>query len=251
MNRTGTIISPLDSIKTIKGASELTRPTQGDCTEIGNNRILHMQEAEGIGSIAFPTSIKGVTEIMHEQIMTGNHAMMDKLGERLVFERMGARLYEALITKYNGSPHRERLPELTRIEQFYLEKLKHFQNVSEVITNLGGDPTALTPAADVIGTATMGWIQVLTDPRTNFLQSLEIMLHLELVDNAGWELMIELAERNGLGDLAIQFQQILDEEAFHLITVKQWVQELTLNNEIISPEQNAVLEFDIDSITKH
>jgi rubrerythrin len=77
------------------------------------------------------------------------------------------------------------------------------------------------------------------------------MLHLELVDNAGWELMIELAERNGLGDLAIQFQQILDEEAFHLITVKQWVQELTLNNEIISPEQNAVLEFDIDSVTKH
>jgi hypothetical protein len=240
MNRTGTIISPLDSIKTIKGASELTHPTKGDCTEIGNNRILHMQEAEGIGSIAF-----------NEQIMTGNHAMMDKLGERLVFERMGARLYEALITKYNGTNHQERLPELTRIEQFYLEKLKHFQNVSEVITNLGGDPTALTPAADVIGAATQGWIQVLTDPRTTFLQSLEIMLHLELVDNAGWELMIELAERNGLGDLAIQFQQILDEEAFHLITVKQWVQELTLNNEIISPEQNAVLEFDIDSVTKH
>jgi hypothetical protein len=240
MNRTGTIISPLDSIKTIKGASELTHPTKGDCTEIGNNRILHMQEAEGIGSISF-----------NEQIMTGNHAMMDKLGERLVFERMGARLYEALITKYNGTNHQERLPELTRIEQFYLEKLKHFQNVSEVITNLGGDPTALTPAADVIGTATQGWIQVLTDPRTTFLQSLEIMLHLELVDNAGWELMIELAERNGLGDLAIQFQQILDEEAFHLITVKQWVQELTLNNEIISPEQNAVLEFDIDSVTKH
>jgi hypothetical protein len=240
MNRTGTIISPLDSIKTIKGASELTHPTKGDCTEIGNNRILHMQEAEGIGSIAF-----------NEQIMTGNHAMMDKLGERLVFERMGARLYEALITKYNGTNHQERLPELTRIEQFYLEKLKHFQNVSEVITNLGGDPTALPPAADVIGAATQGWIQVLTDPRTTFLQSLEIMLHLELVDNAGWELMIELAERNGLGDLAIQFQQILDEEAFHLITVKQWVQELTLNNEIISPEQNAVLEFDIDSVTKH
>lgn len=251
MNRTGTNISPLDSVKTINGASELTRPTKGDCTEIGNNRILHMQEAEGIGSISFPTSIRGVTEIMQEQVMTGNHAMMDKLGERLVFDRMGTRLYEALITKYHGSKHQERLPELTRIEQFYLEKLKHFQNVSEVIGDLGGDPTALTPAADIMGTATAGWIQVLTDPRTTFLQSLEIILHLELVDNAGWELMIELAERNGLGDLAIQFQQILDEEAFHLITVKQWVQELTLNDEIISPEQNAVLEFDIDSVIKH
>lgn len=183
--------------------------------------------------------------------MTGNHAMMDKLGERLAFERSGTRLYEALITKYNSSDQKEILPELNRIEQFYLEELKHFQLMSEVIKNIGGDPTALTPAADVMGIACAGWFQVLTDPRTSFLQSLEIILQAELVDNAGWELLIELSERNGMGDLAIQFQQSLDEEAFHLITVKQWVQELTLNGEIISPEQNYVLEFDIDSILKH
>lgn len=251
LNRTGTKMSPIESVKSIEGAQELTNPSSGDGSAITENRIAYIKEADAIGSIPIPTTVKGVSETIQESIMTGNHAIMDKLGERLAFERSGTRLYEALITKYHSSDHKDRLPELARMEQFYLEELKHFQLVSEVIKNIGGDPTALTPAADIMGTASAGWSQVLTDPRTSFLQSLEIILQAELVDNAGWELLIELAERNGLGDLAIQFQQSLDEEAFHLITVKQWVQELTLNGEIISPESNYVLEFDIDSIIKH
>lgn len=251
INRTGTDMSPLDSSKTIEGARDLTNPTPGDGSALAENRMIYIKDAEALGSIPIPTSLKGIKETVQENLMIGNHSMMDKLGERLAFERSGTRLYEALITKYHSSEHKERLPELARMEQFFLEELKHFQLISEVIKKIGGDPTALTPAADVSGIASSGWIQVVTDPRTTFLQSLEIILHAELVDNAGWELLIELAERNGMGDLAIQFQQSLDEEAFHLLTVKQWVQELTLNDEIISPEQNYVLEFEIDSIIKH
>jgi len=251
INRTGNSMSPVDSIKTIKGAVELSHPTVGDGSAISDNRISYIREADDIGSVPLPTSFKGVTEALQEQIMTGNHALIDKLGDRLAFERSGTRLYEALLTKYHSSDHKERLPEIARIEQFYLEELKHFQLVCEVVKKMGADPTALTPSADISGMANAGWIQVMTDPRTSFLQSLEIILQAELVDNAGWELLIEIAERNGLGELAIQFQQSLDEEAFHLITVKQWVQELTLNNEIISPEQNYILEFEMDSVIKH
>ncbi|MBA2405990.1 MAG: ferritin-like domain-containing protein [Bdellovibrionales bacterium] len=250
LNRTGTKMSPVDSVKTTQGAKDLTNPTPGDCSAIAENRILYIKEADGLGSIPLPTTLRGAAEALQEQVMMGNHAMMDKLGERLAFERSGTRLYEALITKYHSSDHKERLPELARMEQFYLEELKHFQLVAEVITKIGGDPTSLTPAADISGIAAAGWFQVVTDPRTTFLQSLEIILQAELVDNAGWELLIELAERNGMGELAIQFQQSLDEESFHLLTVKQWVQELTLNDEIISPEQNYV-EFDMDSLIKH
>lgn len=238
LNRTGIKISPIDSEKTIKGAAKLTPVSPGDCSSLAENRILYMKDADAIGSIPLPLSLKGIKESISEEFLTGNHAFMDKLGERLAFERSGTRLYEALISKFNGSDHKERLPEMTRIEQFYLEELKHFQLVAEIIAKIGGDPTAMTPAADLAGTASSGWVQVMTDPRTSFLQSLEIILQAELVDNAGWELLIELAERNNLGEIAIQFQQALDEEAFHLITVKQWVQELTLNEEIISPEQN-------------
>jgi len=250
LNRTGTKISSQDSIKTIESARALSRPSPGDCSAIAENRILYIKEADAIGAVPMPTSLKGVKASLEEKIVLGNHAMIDKLGERLAFERSGTRLYEALIIKYNSSEHKKRLPDLPRMKQFYHEELKHFQLISEVIKNIGADPTSLTPAADISAIASAGWSQVLTDPRTSFLQSLEIILQAELVDNVGWEILIELAERNGLGDLAIQFQQSLDEEAFHLITVKQWVQELTLNDEIISPEQNFV-EFDIDSIIKH
>lgn len=251
LNRTGTKMSPIDSEKTIQGAEELTNPAPGDGSAITENRIAYIRESKSIGTISLPTTLKGVSEVIQETFISGNYALIDKLGERLVFERTGTRLYEALLSKYHGLEHKDRLPDLARIEQFYLEELNHFQLLTETIKNLGGDPTSLTPAADIMSTASAGWHQVITDPRTSFLQSLEIILQAELVDNVGWELLIEISERSGKGDLAIEFQQSLDEEAFHLTTVKQWVQELTLNDEIISPEQNFVLDFDVDSNIKH
>ena len=241
LNKTGAKMSPINFLESIEGAETLTNPSPGDSTAIAENRIRYMSESEPVGSIPIPTSLKGAAASVHEKIMNGNHAFMDKLGERLAFERTGTRLYEALLSKYNAAGDTAKLPELNRLEQFYLEELKHFQMMSEVITKIGGDPTSMTPAADVAGTAALGWVQVMSDPRTTFLQSLEIILQAELVDNAGWELLIEMAEKNGLGETAIQFQQCLDEEAFHLVTVKQWVQDLTLNNQIDSPEQNFVI----------
>lgn len=65
----------------------------------------------------------------------------------------------------------------------------------------------MTPSADVAGVAAMGWVQTITDPRINFKQSLEIILQAELVDNACWEVLIELAEDVGLSSLATSFQQ--------------------------------------------
>lgn len=244
LNRTGVSISPVDSEKTIEGAERLTTPPPGDGSALAENRIRYMKEADPLGSIPIPVTIKGLATNIQEKLLSGNHALVDKLGERIAFERTGTRLYEALLSKYHGANNQKFLPELGRIEQFYLEELKHFQHVCEALTNIGGDPTALTPAADISGTAAWGWIQVISDPRTNFLQSLDIILQAELVDNAGWELLIELAERTGLTKMAIGFQQCLDEEAFHLLTIKQWVLELTLHDKIISPEQNFTIELD-------
>jgi hypothetical protein len=246
MNRTGAMISPIDSIKTKEGAAELTEPSQGDSSAMAENRIVYMKEADAIGSIPIPMTFKGLTSSIHEKLMNGNHAFVDKLGERLAFERTGTRLYEALLSKYMGSEDKKSLPELNRLEQFYLEELKHFHLACDVMKKIGGDPTAMTPAAAVSGTAAFGWLQVITDPRTSFLQSLEIILQAELVDNAGWELLIDLAEDLGLSELAVEFQQALDEEAFHLAMVKQWVQELTIHEQV-SPSEN----FSLDEEFRH
>ena len=52
----------------------------------------------------------------------------------------------------------------------------------QAMEQLGGDPTAQTPCADVTATASMGLIQVVTDPRTTLAQSLNAAGNL-LVEN--------------------------------------------------------------------
>ena len=95
--------------------------------------------------------------------------------------------------------------------------------LTEAVRSLGGDPTAQTPCADVGATASMGILQVVTDPRTTLAQSLNALLMAELADNAGWELLITLAAEAGEDDLVQQFQRALAEEQEHLVTIKSWL----------------------------
>jgi hypothetical protein len=97
------------------------------------------------------------------------------------------------------------------------------------MTDLGGDPTAITPAADVAAVAAQGWVQVIADPRTTFRQFLEIILQAELVDNAGWELLIELARKAGLDALSEPFGKTLHKVNYHLENVSEWVRSLCLS----------------------
>lgn len=236
MNRTGTMMSPIDSAEAREGAHDLTNPSEGDTSGLANNRILYMKESDPIGSIPMPVTPKGIFSAVKGKMMTGSNVFLDKLGERIAFERTGTRLYEALISKYQGTMSKKNLPPLKLIEQFHHEELLHFYMLTDVMTELGGDPTAVTPAADVAGVAAMGWVKIITDPRTTFSQSLEIILQAELVDNASWELLIDLADSVGLDELSKQFSKALEEEEVHLQHVKQWVTQLHLsgNSEINS-----------------
>ncbi|HYF20966.1 MAG TPA: ferritin-like domain-containing protein, partial [Ramlibacter sp.] len=103
------------------------------------------------------------------------------------------------------------------------EELEHFRLLCDAMVQLGGDPTAQTPCADVSSTASMGLLQVLTDPRTTLAQCLNAMLTVELTDNAGWELLIQLAEQAGESDLAGRFLGALAQEQEHLVTIKGWL----------------------------
>jgi hypothetical protein len=98
--------------------------------------------------------------------------------------------------------------------------------LGECMLKMGGDPTAMTPCADVQATASMGLVQVLTDPRTTLAQCLGAILTAELTDNAAWELLIQLAEEAGETELAGRFLGALAEEQEHLAIVKGWLTQL-------------------------
>jgi hypothetical protein len=224
LNRTGMQASPLIGKEAIEGARQGGPGVPGMAPGIAQTRLLYAKQAQGLGSVPMPATLKGVFTTAKE-VVKGAKPMVfiDRLGERLGFERTGVRLYEAALIKFElhgtwrGGPAREQL------EKIMNEELAHFALLREVMLNLGADPTALTPCADLVSVASRGISEVLVDPRTNLVQCLEALLVAELTDNAGWELLIELARGLGQDELVEQFDKALSAEAEHLLLVKRWL----------------------------
>jgi rubrerythrin len=196
-------------------------------------RQQYIQEADPIGSVPLPATIKGVA-LTGTKLLTGQHPqlLLDKLAERLAFERGGTRIYDALITKFNATESASEnggdVVTLDKLMTIRDEEASHFNLLSETIVKLGGDPTSQTPSADLVGIETMGLVQAVTDPRTSFADSLHAVLIAEMTDVAGWELLISLVESLGETDMVSRFSTALEEENEHLANVKYWHQQLTI-----------------------
>jgi hypothetical protein len=224
LNRTGIQTSPIDSKEAIEGARLGLPSSPGTERGILEVRALYAKESEGLGTVPVPATLKGLFTTAKE-LLKGNKptVFIDKLGERLGFERTGVRLYEAALCKFDihgtwqGGPSREQL------EKIHRDELSHFILVRDAMEKLGADPTALTPSANLAAVASQGIPHVLVDPRTNMVQCLEALLVAELTDNAGWELLIELAQGLGQAELVEQFEQALGVEAEHLMLVRRWL----------------------------
>ena len=209
-NRSGIAVAP-ELANRMMETIDLTKPPEGDETDLAEIRVAYAKEADPVGSLPDPKQ-KGVQALL-----------MDKLGERLAFERSGTRLYDALMAKCkadgkSGVPMKE-------LQHFRDEEAKHFALVGAAIQSLGGDPTAQTPAADVTGVEGMGLMQVLTDPKTTVAQALHAILVAEMTDGAGWEELIELTREVGNDDLVQRFQEAQEHEAEHLEKVQAWYRE--------------------------
>lgn len=248
MNRTGAALSPIDVKAMTDAADTLSPAVPIDTAAADAERLTYINEAEAVGSIPPPASMKGVLKSGVAKMKGGAPSIfMDKIGERIAFERAGTRLYEALITKVQALqaqgqevlPAADQLPPpdgaaaapgsvageapLQTLMRIRGEELEHFRMLGLAMQKMGGDPTAQTPCADVAATASMGILQVVTDPRTTLAQCLNAMLTAELTDNAGWELLIQLAEDAGETELAGRFLGALSQEQEHLAIVKGWL----------------------------
>ena len=177
--------------------------------EIGNGAVAGRTAAQTGGTTSLPD------------------LLIDKLGERLAFERTSVRLYEAMLVKAEaqGQNGASLLDELRHLCD---EEAEHFRMVSECVTKLNGDPTAQTSAADAAAVASAGVLQVVSDPRADLFQSLNALLAAELIDNAGWELLIMLSENCGHTQLVDQFRKSLQEEDEHLSSVTRWIKEMAV-----------------------
>lgn len=224
LNHTGTRLSPLDSEQQIKASQEVLPDIPGNEQRLALERTELASEAEPIGSVPLPGSAKGMLKNALNKLVGVNPAVLiDKLGERLAFERSGTRLYEALMAKVQAIEEVDAGDMLETLQHFHDQEAEHFRLVEGALERLGADPTAMTPCADVVGVSAAGILQVISDPRTNLAQSLNALLTAELTDNAGWELLIRLAEASGQNEIADSFSKALAQEQIHLETVRNWL----------------------------
>jgi rubrerythrin len=212
-NRTGLEASP-HAEEMREGSFSYT--PEGSETAFRDFRAKLLADGEPIGTVPRPASLGAPL------------VLLDKLGERLAFERSGTRLYESLLLKhaharpFDGGPTREQLATICE------EEHEHFLTLTRFVKELGGDPTAVTPSADVAGVASMGIVQVVCDPRVGLGESLEAILIAELVDNECWQTLCDLAQEAGNEELVRFAERAAEQEGRHLERVRSWVQARTL-----------------------
>ncbi|QBQ53666.1 ferritin-like domain-containing protein [Nitrosococcus wardiae] len=227
-NKTGIAMSPMDSQAIIDAAQKMPPSSAGDKAMFTSVESAYIKESSPVGSVPPPGTLKGAAQALLDKLSGENpEVLIDKLGERLAFERTGARLYEYLITKCQAVQADSQLS-IDTLRRFRDEEERHFKIVARALESLGADPTAQTPGADVSAVASMGVLQVISDPRTSVAQSMEAILTAELVDHAGWELLIQLADKMGLDEMVIDFRTALAEEDNHLRQIREWNEQLTL-----------------------
>lgn len=234
MNRTGVQMSPLDASTMQSGMPvSMTPATPGDDSALAELRSSYIADADQVGSVSIPGTIKGAITA-GASMLTGDQPqlLLDKLGERMAFERTGTRLYDALIAKFEALQDDTTSMTLADLQKIRQDEARHFAVVADAIETLGGDPTSQTPCADVSGVEAMGLMQVVTDPRTTMAQSLHAILVAEMTDNAGWEMLIVLADDQGQTALITDFSVALDEERVHLQQVRTWFEEATLGKAV-------------------
>ena len=227
-NRTGLDMAP----KSRDTLIDFARREAGRApTEVEAWKDLHKAyglDADRVGTVPPPARLKGVVSTA-KQALKGNkpQVLIDKLGERLAYERTGVRLYEALLMKL-GTASSGPMIDAAAVARIRDDELSHFQLVGKFLVEIGADPTAVTPCADVSGVAASGHLQVLTDPRTTVSQALGSILAVELADNASWELLVELATAVGREDMAKAFTVALETEQRHLEMVRGWLRQSVL-----------------------
>lgn len=223
-NRTGSHLTEDRLEKMIEGTKEFRPSSSGSAQLIARNRMSYAQNGETVGSYPPPGNPRifkdAADRAPNEQMMD---LFMDKLGARLAFERSGVRLYEGMIAKVDALGSFDGGPSVDDLDHICKEELAHFNLLRDCIERLGGDPTAMTPSADVQATLGKGASEVMADPRIGVIQSLEALLTAELADHASWDSLIEITRSAGEPEMADQFENALQEEEEHLEKVQGWM----------------------------
>jgi len=155
----------------------------------------------------------------------GSFVLLDKLGGRLAFEAAGVRLYDGILRKARAEDVDEKC--IAALEHIRDEECQHHGLLERMITELGGDPTMVTPCADVEGVMSSGFEKVVSDPRTTLLQGLHAALVAELADVESWTSLMLMMPGQLRPEIKAAMTKASAHEAEHVEIIRHWHAALT------------------------
>ena len=149
--------------------------------------------------------------------------VIDMLTERLTFERTGVRLYDRVLERIRatGDPDVAKLHGPMTVHRD--QEKEHEEWLEAKIREMGGSAHAMTDKANLVKTESRGLEEVIFDERATLPQMLHALLAAELVDNAGWDLLVAVADEANDHELKKQFKRRLHEEEDHLALLQRVV----------------------------
>jgi bacterioferritin (cytochrome b1) len=171
---------------------------------------------------------------MNELAKYDKAKVIDVLNERLAFERAGVKLYDRVleVMRATGDANVQRM--LDEMEEHRDEEKEHEEWLEEQIRALGGDAHGETEKSRLVTRESKGIEEVvMSDAELPHL--LHALLAAELVDNAGWDLLAQIADEAGDREAKRAFKKRLHEEEDHLLFVRKAVEKLSFQ-EILGQE---------------
>ena len=168
--------------------------------------------------------------------------LIDRLGERLEFERRTVAILEALIGKSRAAatPPPDGGPPIEELLGMRDETRRREALLERALSERGADTLRLTPAARASDVASVGLARLVEDPVSTAGSVVEALLIALLIDHEGWELIVELAGEAGATERKIEFETAFTDVAAELEKVRGWVAEAVLANPRRSSRRGAV-----------
>lgn len=155
--------------------------------------------------------------------------LASRLGARRAFELASAQLYQLVLGRVRGQP--ESVNHLAeRLGDFEKQERRHAEMLEALLRQLGRDPDELSPSADLALREADPLLALCRDPA----QPLDLLLHAlhaaEVLDSAGWELLIDLGKAADLDEEWLRsFRAAGREEKEHLHQLRTFVELLDRN----------------------
>ncbi len=148
-----------------------------------------------------------------------NGALVDKLCERLAVETGGVDIYQAAIAKLDDPTA------ITRLKHFMQEEAKHRDLLAAYLDRLGVADRE-TPSACLAKHEGEAYLKLIGEADTPG-QLLNILLTVELMDENGWEMLINVGRDLHDDDLVRTLNVALQDEKEHLRGVRGMLAQLT------------------------